>query len=83
MATSRSFTVSLPSHVRHWTVLDPHPAHRLVVEADDFFVAPAVGPGWAESTSQAYAASLALFFEWTASIRKPWRETGPYLGRFV
>jgi integrase/recombinase XerD len=81
MATFRSFPVTLPSGVRYWTVLDP--AHRLVVEADDFLLHHRLGRDGAESTSQAYAASLALFFEWAASVRKQWRETGPYLGRFV
>jgi hypothetical protein len=71
----------LPSDFRYWTVLDP--AHRVVVEADDFLLHHRLGLDGAESTSQSYAASLALFFDWAASIRKPWRESAPYLGRFV
>ncbi|MGX9901188.1 hypothetical protein ACW0JT_17395 [Arthrobacter sp. SA17] len=59
------------------------PAHRVVVEADDFLLHHRLGRDGAESTSQSYAASLALFFDWAASIRKPWRESAPYLGRFV
>lgn len=81
MATFRSFPVRTPSEFRYWTVLDP--AHRVVVEADDFLLHHRLGRDGAESTSQSYAASLALFFDWAASIRKPWRESAPYLGRFV
>ena len=77
----RSFPVKMPSDLRYWTVLDP--AHRVVVEADDFLLHHRLGRDGAESTSQSYAASLALFFDWAASIRKPWRESSPYLGRFV
>jgi integrase/recombinase XerD len=81
VATFRSFLVRMPSELRYWTVLDP--AHRVVVEADDFLLHHRLGRDGAESTSQSYAASLALFFDWAASIRKPWRESAPYLGRFV
>lgn len=77
----RAFPVLLPSRVRYWTVLDR--SHRVVQEADDFLVHHRLGRDGAESTSQSYAASLALFFDWAASIVKPWQETGPYLGRFV
>ena len=44
------------------------------VEADDFLLHHRLGRDGAESTRQSYAASLALFFDWSASIRKPWRE---------
>jgi hypothetical protein len=71
----------MPSELRYWTVLDP--SHRVVVEADDFLLHHRLGRDGAESTSQSYAASPALFFAWAVSIRKPWRETAPYLGRFV
>lgn len=81
MPTFRSFLVRMPSDLRYWTVLDP--AHRVVVEADDFLLHHRLGRDGAESTSQAYAASLALFFDWAASVRTPWRESAPYLGRFV
>lgn len=81
MASFRSFLVRMPSELRYWTVLDP--AHRVVVEADDFLLHHRLGRDGAESTSQSYAASLALFFDWASSIRKPWRESAPYLGRFV
>lgn len=81
MATFRSFLVRMPSELRYWTVLDP--ARRVVVEADDFLLHHRLGRDGAESTSQSYAASLALFFDWAASIHKPWRESAPYLGRFI
>jgi integrase/recombinase XerD len=73
--------VILPSELRYWTVLDP--AFRVVVEADDFLLHHRLGQDGAESNSQSYATSLALFFDWATSIRKPWRESAPYLGRFV
>lgn len=57
MVTFRSFTVSLPSEFRYWTMLDP--AHRVVVEADDFLLHHRLGRDGAQSTSQSYAASLA------------------------
>jgi hypothetical protein len=78
VATFRSFLVRMPSELRYWTVLDP--AHRVVVEADDFLLHHRLGRDGAESTSQSYAASLALFFDWAASIRKPWRERQPSTG---
>jgi len=81
VANFRSFLVRMPSELRYWTVLDP--AQHVVVEADDFLLHHRLGRDGAESTSQSYAASLALFFDWAASIRKPWQESPPYLGRFV
>jgi hypothetical protein len=71
----------MPSELRYWTVLDP--SHRVVVEADDFLLHHRLGRDSAESTSQSYAALPALFFAWAVSIRKPWLESAPYLGRFV
>jgi site-specific recombinase XerD len=71
----------MPSELRYWTVLDP--AYRVVVEADDFLLYQRLGRDGAESTSQSYAASLALFFDWAASISKPWWESAAYMGRFI
>lgn len=73
--------MTLPSELRYWTVLDS--AYRVVVEADDFLLHHRLGRDGAESTSQSYATSLALFFDWAASIRKPWQESAAHLGRFV
>ena len=75
MATFKSFPVRPPSEFRYWTAFDP--AHQVVVEADDFLLHHRLGRDGAESTSQSYAASLALFFDWAASIRMPWRESAP------
>ena len=77
----RAFLVRLPSGCRYWTVLDdafrPHP------EVDEFLLHVRLGRDGAESTTQSYAISLALFLQWCASIRKDWRDAGPQLGRFV
>lgn len=77
----RAFMVKLPSGDRYWTVLDdtllPHP------EIDEFLLHLRLGRDGAESTTQSYATSLALFLKWCTSIGKDWREAGPYLGRFV
>lgn len=77
----RAFMVKLPSGDRYWTVLDetlhPHP------EIDEFLLHLRLGRDGAESTTQSYATSLALFLKWCASIGKDWQDTGPYLGRFV
>src|SRR5690349_14664679 len=77
----RAFLVRLPSGCRYWTVLDdafrPHP------EADEFLLHVRLGRDGAESTTQSYATSLALFLQWCASIGKDWRDAGPHLGRFV
>jgi hypothetical protein len=77
----RAFLVRLPSGCRYWTVLDetfqPHP------EVDEFLLHVRLGRDGAESTTQSYAISLALFLQWCGSIGKDWRDAGPYLGRFV
>lgn len=53
----RAFAVQLPSGCRYWTVLDddlrPHP------DADAFLQHVRPGPDGAESTTQAYATSIA------------------------
>uniref|UniRef100_UPI003F4949EE hypothetical protein n=1 Tax=Paenarthrobacter ureafaciens TaxID=37931 RepID=UPI003F4949EE len=81
MAGFRSFQVTLPSELRYWTVVDS--AYRMVVEVDDFQLHQRLGRDGAESTSQSYATSLALFLNWASSVGRPWRESAPYLGRFV
>ena len=57
----RAFLVRLPSGCRYWTVLDealqPHP------EVDEFLLHVRLGQDGAESTTQSYAISLALFLQ--------------------
>jgi hypothetical protein len=45
--------------------------------------APAVGARSRESTTEAYATALALFFQWCQAISRDWRVTASEIGRFV
>ena len=58
----RAFPVSLPSGVRYRTVLDEDLA--VVAVADSFLRQVRFGRGGAESTTRAYAGSIALFLRW-------------------
>lgn len=77
----RAFVVRLPSGLRYWTVLDnqlcPHP------EADAFLQYVRMGRDGAESTTQAYATSIALFLSWCAETGVDWRDSGPRLSWFM
>jgi len=77
----RAFVVYLPSGVRYWTVLDddlrPHPA------ANAFLHHVRLGRDGAESTTQAYAASIALFLTWCAETGVDWPEGGRRLSWFM
>jgi integrase/recombinase XerD len=77
----RSFPVRLPSGERYWTVLDR--GYRPVVEADEWLLHVRLGQDRAESTTQAYATSLALMFEWCAATGRDWQAAPGDLGRFV
>src|SRR5664280_100416 len=77
----RAFVVHLPSGVRYWTVLDdelrPHPP------ADAFLQYVRLGRDGAESTTQAYATSIALFLTWCAETGVDWQDGGRLLGWFI
>ena len=60
----RAFLVRLPSGVRYWTVLDGDLA--VVAVADSFLRQVRFGRDGAESTTRAYAGSIALFLRWCA-----------------
>jgi integrase/recombinase XerD len=77
----RSFLVRLPSGDRYWTVVDA--GYRPVPEADEWLLHVRLGQDRAESTTEAYARSLALFFEWCAAIGRDWRTTPGEFGRFL
>jgi integrase/recombinase XerD len=77
----RPFLVRLPSGERYWTVVDA--AYRPVPEADDWLLHLRLGRGCAESTTEAYARSLALFLDWCAATGQDWRQTPGRFGRFV
>ncbi|WP_433257469.1 tyrosine-type recombinase/integrase [Streptosporangium sp. CA-135522] len=77
----RPFLVRLPSGDRYWTVMDA--AYRPVAAADEWLLHVRLGRDCAESTTEAYARSLALFLDWCTAIRQDWRETPYQFGRFV
>jgi len=81
MRRFRSFRVRLPSGERYWTVLGA--GYRPVPEADEWLLHVRLGRDCAESTTEAYAGALALFFEWCAAIGRDWRQTPGEFGRFV
>lgn len=77
----RPFRVCLPSGDRYWTVVDG--GYRPVVEADEWLLHVRLGQDRAESTTEAYARAVALFFEWCTAVGRDWRETPGEFGRFV
>lgn len=79
--TFRSFLVVLPSGLRYWTVIDGD--YRPVAEADDFLLHQRVGMDRAESTTAAYATSVALFLQWCRQLGLDWRRAPAFMGRFV
>ena len=58
----RAFMVRLPSGAQYWTVLDEELA--VVPAADSFLQQVRFGRDGAESTTRAYAGSIALFLRW-------------------
>src|ERR1035441_6063702 len=66
----RAFPVRLPSGARYWTVLDEDLA--IVAVADSFLRQVRFGRDGAESTTRAYAGSIALFLRWCARSGRAW-----------
>jgi len=81
MAEFRAFPVILPTGPRYWTVIDER--YQVVAPADEFLLHIRLGRGRAESTTQAYATGLALYFTWCAASRLDWSAATPRLGRFM
>ena len=81
MARFRPFRVRLPSGDRYWTVVNA--AYRPVAEADEWLLHVRLGRDRAESTTEAYARSLALFLDWCAAAGRDWRQAPYQFGRFV
>jgi len=77
----RAFPVRLPSGVLYWTVVDG--AFRVHEPADGFLLHMRLGRDLAESSTRAYAISLALFFDWCAGTGLEWQRAPQALGRFV
>jgi integrase/recombinase XerD len=66
----RAFPVSLPSGQRYWTVLDED--LQVVGIADGYLRHQRFGRDAAESTTKAYAHSIALFLRWCARSGRSW-----------
>ena len=67
----RAFPVSLPSGQRYWTVLDED--LQVVGVADEYLRHLRFGRDAAESTTKAYAHSIALFLRWCARTGRSWQ----------
>ena len=67
----RAFPVRLPSGQRYWTVLDED--LQVVGVADEFLRHLRFGRDGAESTTKAYAHSIALFLRWCARTGRSWQ----------
>jgi integrase/recombinase XerD len=67
----RAFPVSLPSGQRYWTVLDKD--LQVVGVADEYLRHLRFGRDAAESTTKAYAHSIALFLRWCAGSGWSWQ----------
>ena len=67
----RAFPVSLPSGQRYWTVLDED--LQVVGVADGYLRHLRFGRDAAESTTKAYAHSIALFLRWCARSGRSWQ----------
>jgi site-specific recombinase XerD len=77
----RAFPVRLPSGARYWTVLDEDLA--VVAVADSFLRQVRFGRDGAESTTKAYAGSIALFLRWCARSGRSWSAGVEQLGLFM
>jgi site-specific recombinase XerD len=77
----RAFMVRLPSGARYWTVLDEDLA--VVPAADSFLRQVRFGRDGAESTTRAYAGSIALFLRWCARTGRDWQAGVGQLGLFM
>jgi site-specific recombinase XerC len=71
----------LPSGARYWTVLDEDLA--VVAVADSFLRQVRFGRDGAESTTKAYAGSIALFLRWCARTGRGWPAGIEQLGLFM
>lgn len=77
----RAFPVRMPSGARYWTVLDEDLA--VVAVADSFLRQVRFGRDGAESTTKAYAGSIALFLRWCSLSGRPWTAGIEQLGLFM
>jgi hypothetical protein len=73
--------VKLPSSERYWTVVDED--YQVVGVADEYLHHMRLGRDAAESTTKAYAESLALYLRWCEQTGRDWRTAADRLGAFV
>ena len=74
----RAFRVTLPSGERYWTVVDDE--YRLVGDVDGYLRHLRFGQDCVESTTKAYAESLALYLRWCERSERDWRTAAERLG---
>lgn len=77
----QTFRVELPSGVCYWTVLDDR--WEPVAAADRFLRHVRFGKDQAESTTRAYAGSIALFLRWCGATGRDWRTAAAELASFM
>ena len=75
----RAFRVTLPSGERYWTVVDHE--YRVVGDVDEYLRHLRFGQDCAESTTKAYAESLALYLRWCERSERDWVHQGRAAGR--
>ncbi|GAA3783078.1 hypothetical protein GCM10022225_84160 [Plantactinospora mayteni] len=77
----RAFPVKMPCGSRYWTVLDER--WEPVPVADRFLRELRFGRDRAESTTEAYARSVALFLRWCGQTGRDWTTAAGELGLFI
>ncbi|MBF6216164.1 tyrosine-type recombinase/integrase [Nocardia puris] len=77
----RAFKVRMPSGGLYWTVISE--SYEVEPIADRYLRELRFGRDRAESTSKAYAESVALFLLWCAHTGREWRTAAVDLGLFV
>lgn len=76
-----AFKVRLPSGDCYWTVLDDD--LKVVPVADGYLREVRFGRDGAESTTEAYARAIVLFFLWCRGADLDWRTAADRLGSFI
>ena len=76
-----SLSGQLPSGERYWTVVDDE--YRIVGDVDEYLRHLRFGQDCAESTTKAYAESLALYLRWCERSERDWRTAAERMGAFV
>lgn len=77
----RAFLVRLPSGERYWTVIGED--YEVAPIADQFLRELRLGQDRAESTTKAYAHSVALYLRWCASTGRAWATAARDMGLFM